>query len=89
MEGQRWHGSQQPRRQKELRFLHHEYSYIRIDGSIVSTTVASWAQTAPGPLKIVGRKLLTLVSNDPPGQWCSNILVASELPNTYKVPIVT
>lgn len=57
--------------------------------ALVSTSVVSWAQTAPGPLEIEGRKVLTLVSNDPPGLRCNNnIQVAAELANTYKVPIL-
>lgn len=47
------------------------------------------AQNAPGPMEIEGRKVLTLVSNDPPGLRCNNnIQVAAELANTYKVPIL-
>lgn len=47
------------------------------------------AQNAPGPIEIDGRKVLTLVSNDPPGLRCNNnIQVAAELANTYKVPIL-
>lgn len=57
--------------------------------ALVSTSVVSWAQKAPGPLEIEGRKVLTLVSNDPPGLRCNNnIQVAAELANTYKVPIL-
>jgi hypothetical protein len=48
-----------------------------------------WAQPAPGPVEIEGKKVLTLVSNDPPGLRCNNnIQVAAELANTYKVPIL-
>lgn len=48
-----------------------------------------FAQDAPGPTVIDGRKVLTLVSNDPPGLRCNNnIQVAAELANTYKVPIL-
>jgi len=47
------------------------------------------AQKAPGPYEIDGRKVLTLVSNDPPGLRCNNnIQVAAEIANTYKVPIL-
>lgn len=50
---------------------------------------SAWAQSAPGPVEIDGRKVLTLVSNDPPGLRCNNnIQVAAELANTYKVPIL-
>lgn len=49
----------------------------------------TFAQNAPGPLEINGRKVLTLVSNDPPGLRCNNnIQVAAELANAYKVPIL-
>jgi hypothetical protein len=51
--------------------------------------VPSYAQSAPGPTEIDGRKVLTLVSNDPPGLRCNNnIQVAAELANAYKVPIL-
>lgn len=51
--------------------------------------VPSYAQSAPGPIEIDGRKVLTLVSNDPPGLRCNNnIQVAAELANAYKVPIL-
>jgi hypothetical protein len=57
--------------------------------ALVNTSAAAWAQTAPGPLEIYGRKVLVLVSNDPPGLRCNNnIQVAAELANTYKVPIL-
>jgi hypothetical protein len=47
------------------------------------------AQNAPGPLDINGQKVLTLVSNDPPGLRCNNnIQVAAELANTFKIPIL-
>ena len=57
--------------------------------ALLGTLAPSWAHTAPGPLEIDGRKVLTLVSNDPPGLRCNNnIQVAAELANTYKVPIL-
>jgi hypothetical protein len=58
---------------------------------LLSLTVVtpSFAQNAPGPLEINGHKVLTLVSNDPPGLRCNNnIQVAAELANTFKVPIL-
>jgi hypothetical protein len=55
----------------------------------VGSAGATWAQPAPGPVEIDGKKVLTLVSNDPPGLRCNNnIQVAAELTNTYKVPIL-
>lgn len=58
--------------------------------AVLSTSAAScMAQAAPGPIEIDGKKVLTLVSNDPPGLRCNNnIQVAAELANTYKVPIL-
>lgn len=57
--------------------------------ALLGSLTNSWAQSAPGPLEIDGRKVLTLVSNDPPGLRCNNnIQVAAELANTYKVPIL-
>lgn len=65
---------------------------IRICALIVFAATGSqlaFAQSAPGPLEIDGRKVLTLVSNDPPGLRCNNnIQVAAELANAYKVPIL-
>lgn len=56
---------------------------------LLGGTSLATAQNAPGPLEIDGRKVLTLVSNDPPGLRCNNnIQVAAELANTYKVPIL-
>lgn len=55
----------------------------------VFAAATALAQNAPGPIEIDGRKVLTLVSNDPPGLRCNNnIQVAAELANTYKVPIL-
>lgn len=49
----------------------------------------AFGQSAPGPTEIDGRRVLTLVSNDPPGLRCNNnIQVAAELANAYKVPIL-
>lgn len=57
--------------------------------ALLVATGSVWAQAAPGPVEIDGKKVLTLVSNDPPGLRCNNnIQVAAELANTYKVPIL-
>lgn len=49
----------------------------------------SLAQNPPGPTEIDGRKVLTLVSNEPPGLRCNNhIQVAAELANAYKAPFL-
>ena len=57
--------------------------------ALLALAGSAWAQPAPGPIEIDGRKVLTLVGNDPPGLRCNNnIQVAAELANTYKVPIL-
>jgi hypothetical protein len=42
----------------------------------------------PGAVDASGRKVLTFVAKDPPGQRCNgNLQVAAELANVYRVPI--
>jgi hypothetical protein len=42
----------------------------------------------PGALDAAGRKVLTFVNKDPPGQRCNNNLqVAAEIANAYRLPI--
>ena len=42
----------------------------------------------PGAVDGAGRKVLTFIAKDPPGQRCNgNLQVAAELANTYRVPI--
>lgn len=56
---------------------------------LLAPALATHAQQVPGPTEIDGHKVLTLVSNDPPGLRCNNnIQVAAEIANTYKVPIL-
>jgi hypothetical protein len=54
-------------------------------------TVASAQQISmpvPGALDAAGRKVLTFIAKDPPGQRCNgNLQVAAELANVYRVPI--
>jgi hypothetical protein len=62
---------------------------LGVAAALTIAGVPAFAQNAPGPGEIDGRKVLTLVSNDPPGLRCNNnIQVAAELANTYKVPIL-
>lgn len=62
---------------------------VALIAALVGAVGTVWAQPAPGPVEIDGKKVLTLVSNDPPGLRCNNnIQVAAELANTYKVPIL-
>ena len=53
--------------------------------------VAASAQVSmavPGAVGAAGRKVLTFVAKDPPGQRCNgNLQVAAELANVYRVPI--
>jgi hypothetical protein len=42
----------------------------------------------PGAVDAAGRKVLTFVNKDPPGQRCNNNLqVAAEIANAYRLPI--
>ena len=42
----------------------------------------------PGAIDSAGRKVLTFIAKDPPGQRCNgNLQVAAELANVYRVPI--
>lgn len=60
-----------------------------LTAALLGAAGAAWAQPAPGPVEIDGKKVLTLVGNDPPGLRCNNnIQVAAELANNYKVPIL-
>jgi hypothetical protein len=62
---------------------------VTLVAALLGAVSTAWAQPAPGPVEIDGKKVLTLVSNDPPGLRCNNnIQVAAELANTYKVPIL-
>jgi hypothetical protein len=57
----------------------------------VSTLGAAAQQVSmavPGAVDVAGRKVLTFVAKDPPGQRCNgNLQVAAELANVYRVPI--
>jgi len=47
------------------------------------------AADPPGPTVINGQKVLTLISRDPPALRCNtNIQVAAELSNIYKIPVI-
>lgn len=46
----------------------------------------TWA--VPGAEDAAGRKVLTFIAKDPPGQRCNNnVQVAAEVANAYRVPI--
>ena len=42
----------------------------------------------PGAIDAAGRKVLTFIAKDPPGQRCNgNLQMAAEIANVYRVPI--
>jgi hypothetical protein len=50
--------------------------------------LAQVSMPVPGAVDVSGRKVLTFVAKDPPGQRCNgNLQVAAELANVYRVPI--
>lgn len=56
---------------------------------VCATMSAAHAGDMPFPTTINGKKVVTLVSRDPPGVRCNNnIQVAAELQNRFKVPFV-
>jgi hypothetical protein len=64
---------------------------LLLAASQLAWTVASAQQISmpvPGALDGAGRKVLTFIAKDPPGQRCNgNLQVAAELANVYRVPI--
>jgi hypothetical protein len=50
--------------------------------------LADQSMAVPGAVDAAGRKVLTIINKDPPGQRCNNnTQVAVEVANTYRVPI--
>lgn len=53
-----------------------------------SVSAADVSMPVPGAQTPSGQKVLTFIAKDPPGQRCnSNLQVAAEVANTYRVPI--
>jgi hypothetical protein len=53
-----------------------------------TTVLATQTLDIPGAVDAAGRKVLTFINKDPPGQRCNNNLqVASEIANAYRLPI--
>lgn len=49
---------------------------------------ANQSMPVPGAIDSAGRKVLTVVNKDPPGVRCNgNVQMATEIANTYRVPI--
>lgn len=56
--------------------------------SAAAVATAQVSMPVPGSVDAAGRKVLTFVAKDPPGQRCNgNLQVAAELANVYRVPI--
>jgi hypothetical protein len=56
--------------------------------SLTTLVQAQQPFNVPGAVDAAGRKVLTFVNKDPPGQRCNNNLqVASEIANVYRLPI--
>lgn len=54
----------------------------------LSAAAADVSMSVPGAQTPAGRKVLTFIAKDPPGQRCNgNLQVAAEIANTYRVPI--
>lgn len=54
----------------------------------LSAAAANVSMPVPGAQSQTGRKVLTFIAKDPPGQRCNgNLQVAAEIANTYRVPI--
>lgn len=46
------------------------------------------SMAVPGAIDAAGRKVLTFIAKDPPGQRCNgNLQIAAEIANVYRVPI--
>jgi hypothetical protein len=73
------------------------FEAARLAGAIVAVSLLALAAPAaadaqswavPGAEDMAGRKVLTFIAKDPPGQRCNNNLqVAAEIANAYRVPI--
>jgi hypothetical protein len=56
--------------------------------SVAGATAQQVSMAVPGAVDAAGRKVLTFIAKDPPGQRCNgNLQVAAELANVYRVPI--
>ena len=64
---------------------------LALAAALVATAALATNQVSmavPGAIDAAGRKVLTFVAKDPPGQRCNgNLQVAAEIANTYRVTI--
>jgi hypothetical protein len=61
---------------------------IALAAAAFAVAAQNISMPVPGAVDAAGRKVLTFIAKDPPGQRCNgNLQVAAELANTYRVPI--
>jgi hypothetical protein len=61
---------------------------IALAAAAFAAAAQNISMPVPGAVDTAGRKVLTFIAKDPPGQRCNgNLQVAAELANTYRVPI--
>ena len=63
--------------------------YKKILFSIVALFTFNAYANSPVPLEINGQKALVFINQDPPGTRCnSNVQIAAEIANAYRLPIL-
>jgi hypothetical protein len=61
---------------------------LALAASALGASAQQVSMAVPGAVDATGRKVLTFIAKDPPGQRCNgNLQVAAELANVYRVPI--
>lgn len=61
---------------------------LALAATSLTTVAQQMSMAVPGAVDNGGRKVLTFIAKDPPGQRCNgNLQVAAELANVYRVPI--
>ena len=61
---------------------------LALAASALGASAQQVSMAVPGADDATGRKVLTFIAKDPPGQRCNgNLQVAAELANVYRVPI--
>jgi hypothetical protein len=61
---------------------------LALAASVLGAAAQQVSMVVPGAVDATGRKVLTFIAKDPPGQRCNgNLQVAAELANVYRVPI--
>jgi hypothetical protein len=61
---------------------------IALAAAAFAVAAQNISMPVPSAVDAAGRKVLTFIAKDPPGQRCNgNLQVAAELANTYRVPI--